>query len=100
MLAHHLVIAPAPNLMALIPESLRAEVVRKVTERAIEVWHVPRGLNIPDYSYVLHDRNTDDDYGLQNLHTDGVYQCCKVKIRLRTKGRLSHQYKKHCRNTD
>jgi hypothetical protein len=69
VLAHHLVIAPAPDLMALIPETLRAEVVREVTEQTIEDWHTARGLNIPDYSYVLHDRDTDDDYGLQNLHT-------------------------------
>ena len=28
VLAHHLVIAPAPDLMALVPEDIRAEVVR------------------------------------------------------------------------
>ncbi|MBN8595548.1 MAG: hypothetical protein J0M33_27595 [Anaerolineae bacterium] len=69
VLAHHLVIAPAPDLMALVPESIRAEMVREVTERTIEGWHVARGLNIPDYSYVLHDRDTDDEFGLQMLHT-------------------------------
>lgn len=69
VLAHHMVIAPAPDLMALVPEELRQELVREVTERTIESWFGARGLNIPEYSFVTHDRDTDDDYGLQNLHT-------------------------------
>lgn len=69
VLAHHLVIAPAPDLMELVPEELRQALVREVTERTIESWFEARGLNIPEYSFVTHDRDTDDDYGLQNLHT-------------------------------
>jgi len=69
VLAHHLVISPAPDLMQLVPEDIRQEVVREVTERTIETWHSERGLNVPEYSYCLHDRDTDDDYGLQQLHT-------------------------------
>jgi hypothetical protein len=69
VLAHHLVIAPAPDLMALVPEELRYAVVRQVTERTIEAWHEARGLDQPEYSYVLHDRDTDDEYGMQMLHT-------------------------------
>ncbi len=69
VLAHHMVIAPAPDLMALVPEELRQELVREVTERTIEGWFAARGLNIPEYSFVTHDRDTDDEYGLQNLHT-------------------------------
>ena len=68
VLAHHLVIAPAPDLMWLVPEELRHELVRETTERVIEQWHIERGLNVPEYSYCLHDRDTSD-YGLQNLHT-------------------------------
>ena len=68
VLAHHLVIAPAPDLMALIPEAMRYELVRETTERVIEQWHLERGLNVPEYSYCLHDRDTRDE-GLQNLHT-------------------------------
>jgi hypothetical protein len=52
VLAHHLVIAPAPDLMALVPEELRQELVREVTERTIEGWFAARGLNIPEYSFV------------------------------------------------
>ena len=69
VLAHHLVIAPAPDLMALVPEELRQEITREVTERTIENWFAARGLNSPQYSYVTHDRDTDDAFGLQNLHT-------------------------------
>jgi hypothetical protein len=68
ILAHHLVISPAPDLMALIPEAQRAELVREVTERMIEAWHEARGLDIPEYSFVLHDRDTDEK-GEQQLHT-------------------------------
>ena len=69
VLAHHLVIAPAPDLMALVPEELRHELVREVTERTIEAWHEARGLNVPEFSFVLHDRDTDDEQGMQMLHT-------------------------------
>ena len=68
VLAHHLVIAPAPDLMLLVPEALRYGLVRETTERVIEQWHLERGLNVPEYSYCLHDRDTSDDR-LQNLHT-------------------------------
>ncbi len=64
-----MVIAPAPDLMTLVPEELRQELTREVTERTIERWFSARGLNIPQYSYVTHDRDTDDEFGLQNLHT-------------------------------
>jgi hypothetical protein len=72
VLAHHLVIAPAPDLMALVPDELKHDLVREVTERTIEAWHEARGLNTPEFSYVLHDRDTDDDgsrFGMQMLHT-------------------------------
>jgi hypothetical protein len=68
VLAYHMVISPAPDLMAYVPEHLRHAFVREVTERTIESWHEARGLNQPEYSYVLHDRDTDDE-GMQMLHT-------------------------------
>ena len=61
VLAHHMVISPAPDLMQLVPEDIRQEVVREATERTIETWHIERGLAVPEYSYCLHDRDTDDD---------------------------------------
>ncbi len=68
VLAHHLVIAPDPALMALVPEDQKHELVRELTERVVDGWHAARGLPVAEYSYVLHDRDTSD-YGLQNLHT-------------------------------
>lgn len=68
VLAHHMVISPAPDLMELLPEDIRQEAVKEVTERTIENWHIERGLAVPEYSYCLHDRDTDD-FGLQQLHT-------------------------------
>lgn len=68
VLAHHLVIAPDPALMALVPEDQRHELVRELTERIVDGWFEARGLPVAEYSYVLHDRDTSD-YGLQNLHT-------------------------------
>jgi len=69
MLAHHMVISPAPDLMQLIPENIRSEVVKEVTEQTIETWHIERGLEISEYSYCLHDRDTEDEQNLQQLHT-------------------------------
>ena len=69
VLAHHMIISPAPDLMQLIPENIRPEVVKEVTEQTIETWHIERGLEIPEYSYCLHDRDTDDEQSLQQLHT-------------------------------
>jgi hypothetical protein len=68
VLAHHLVIAPDPALMVLVPDAQKHELVRELTERVVDGWHMARGLPVAEYSYVLHDRDTSD-YGLQNLHT-------------------------------
>jgi hypothetical protein len=69
VLAHHMVISPAPDLMLLVPEDIRQELVGEVTERTIETWHIERGVAVPEYSYVLHDRDTKDEHSLQQLHT-------------------------------
>jgi hypothetical protein len=68
VLAHNMLISPAPDLMALVPDDLKHEVVREVTERTIETWHIERGLAVPEYAYCLHDRDTSDEYGLQQVH--------------------------------
>ena len=69
VLAHHLVISPAPDRMELIEENMREAVVQEVTERTIELWHIQRGLDVPEYAYCLHDRDTADGQGRQQLHT-------------------------------
>ncbi len=68
VLTHHMVISPAPDLMELVPDDLKYEVVREVTERTIETWHLERGLSVPQYAHVLHDRDTSE-FGLQQLHS-------------------------------
>jgi hypothetical protein len=64
VLAHNMLNTPAPDHMELVPDDLKDE----VTERSIETWHIERGLDVPEYAYCLHDRDTSDEYGLQQLH--------------------------------
>jgi len=67
VLAWTWVISPAPDLMALVPEDQRRELVMDVTERVVEAYYEARDYQIPPYSYVLHDRLTTE--GEQQLHT-------------------------------
>jgi hypothetical protein len=72
VLAWTWVISPAPDLMALIPEDQRPDLVLDLTERIVEAYYTSRGFEVPEYSYVLHDRLTqpeDDSEPLQQLHT-------------------------------
>ncbi len=70
VLAWTWVVSPAPALMALVPEDQRRDLVRDLTESIVTEYYDARGLNLPRYSYVLHDRNTAE--GEQQLHTHVV----------------------------
>ena len=75
VLAWTWVISPAPDLMALVPEEQRPELVLDLTERIVEEYYTLRGFEVPEYSYVLHDRLTQPEDGsepLQQLHTHVV----------------------------
>lgn len=75
VLAWTWVVSPAPDLMALVPESKRPQLVCDLTERVVEDYYLERGFDIPEYSYVLHDRLTDSEEGdlpMQHLHTHVV----------------------------
>jgi len=75
VLAWTWVISPAPDLMALVPETERRDLVCDLTERIVEDYYTARGFDVPEYSYVLHDRLTEPDDGsepLQQLHTHVV----------------------------
>ncbi|MEZ4672244.1 MAG: hypothetical protein R3E39_30425 [Anaerolineae bacterium] len=75
VLAWTWVISPAPDLMALVPEDQRPELVLDLTERIVEEYYTSRGFEVPEYSYVLHDRMTqpeDSSEPLQQLHTHVV----------------------------
>ena len=72
VLAWTWVISPAPDLMALVPEDERRDLVLDLTERIVEDFYTERGFEVPEYSYVLHDRLTNPEDGsesLQQLHT-------------------------------
>lgn len=76
VLAWTWVVSPAPDLMALVPEEKRAQLVCDLTERVVEDYYTERGFDLPEYSYVLHDRLTtpkeDDEEPVQHLHTHVV----------------------------
>jgi hypothetical protein len=71
VLAWTWVVSPSPDLMALIPEEKRRDVVCDLTERIVEGYYLERGFTIPEYSYILHDRPTDKE-DMQQLHTHVV----------------------------
>jgi hypothetical protein len=71
VLAWTWVVSPAPDLMALVPEAQRRDLVCGLTEHVVEDYYLERGFTIPEYSYILHDRQTDEE-GMQQLHTHVV----------------------------
>ncbi len=71
VLAWTWVVSPAPDLMTLVPENQRRDFVYDLTEKVVEDYYIERGFSVPEYSYILHDRQTDED-GMQQLHTHVV----------------------------
>ncbi|MBE7511471.1 MAG: hypothetical protein HS103_01465 [Anaerolineales bacterium] len=73
VLAWSWVISPAPDLMALVPEDMRRDLVVDLTERIVESYYTARGAEVPEYAFVLHNRLTTakdgGEPGLQHLHT-------------------------------
>lgn len=72
VLAWTWVISPAPDLMELIPEDKRRDLVCDLTEAVVEDYYLERGFDIPEFSYILHDRETEATEGeetMQHLHT-------------------------------
>jgi hypothetical protein len=71
VLAWTWVVSPAPDLMILLPEQEREHIVCDLTEAIVEAYYDARGVDIPEFSYVLHDRLTkaEDGAALQHLHT-------------------------------
>jgi hypothetical protein len=68
VLAWTWVVSPAPDLMALVPEDQRRDFVCDLTERVVEDYYTERGFELPGYSFILHDRQTNEE-GHQQLHT-------------------------------
>jgi hypothetical protein len=75
VLAWTWVISPSPDLMALVPEAQRREMLISLTEEIVEQYYLARGFEIPEYAFVLHNRITQpDEQGevFQHLHTHVV----------------------------
>jgi len=75
VLAWTWVISPAPDLMALVPEEQRRDLVCDLTEHIVEDYYLERGFTIPEYSFILHDREAKMEDGsetMQQLHTHVV----------------------------
>ncbi len=72
VLAWTWVISPAPDLMALVPDELRRDLVCDLTERIVHDYYTERGFDLPEFSYVLHSRLAEAPEGeepLEQLHT-------------------------------
>ncbi len=78
VLAWTWVISPTPDLMALVPENRRRELLMNLTEQVVEGYYLARNMDPPEYSYVCHDRLTTPDPDepdkppMQHLHTHMV----------------------------
>ena len=68
VLAWTWVVSPSPDLMELVPAKARRQLVCDLTERVVEDYYLARGFDVPEYSYILHDRQTNAQ-ALQQLHT-------------------------------
>jgi len=64
------VVSPSPTLMALVPEDQRHDLVAQLTDEVVEAYYEARDLPQPDYSFVLHDRDTKG--GQQQVHAHVV----------------------------
>lgn len=75
VLAWTWVISPAPDLLALVPENQRRKLLYDLTERVVEDYYTERGLDVPEYSYVMHSAKTkskDGEPSQEHLHTHVV----------------------------
>ena len=53
VLAWTWVISPAPDLMELVPQDERRQLLYDLTERIVEDYYTERGFDVPEYSYIL-----------------------------------------------
>jgi nucleoid DNA-binding protein len=75
VLAWTWVVSPSPDLMTLVPEAQRRDLLHNLTELVVEDYYTQRGFDVPEYSYVVHDSLTQpDEQGevLQHLHAHVV----------------------------
>lgn len=68
VLAWTWVISPDPALLAMMPPDQRADFVANLTEQIVQQYYLARGLDVPPYAYVTHDRltNSVNEAGAEN----------------------------------
>lgn len=72
VLAWTWVISPAPDLIALVPQNQRRQLLYELTERVVEDYYAARELDLPEYSYLMHSAKTKSQNGeppQEHLHT-------------------------------
>ncbi len=62
------VINPNPDLMAFVPEKKREQFVRELTEATLEQFFEAREMDVPEYAYAIHRRQTDDQRDNPHAH--------------------------------
>lgn len=71
VLVRMMVVSPHPDLMAALPLHKRQRVLAELTETMMERYFESAGLSVPEYSFVIHDPETDT--GKQRLHSHVVF---------------------------
>ncbi len=73
VLAWTWVISPSPDLMNLVPPEEREALVIMLTEDIVESYYEARGVDQPEFSFVMHDRITNETKDsadpIHQLHT-------------------------------
>lgn len=75
VLAWTWVISPDPELLSLVPEDQRRQLLYDLTERVVEDYYSERGFDCPEYSYLMHSASTKpkgDAAPQEHLHTHVV----------------------------
>ncbi len=62
------VINPNPDLMAFVPENKRQQFVRELTEATLEQFFEVREMEVPEYAYAIHRRETGDHRDNPHAH--------------------------------
>ncbi len=62
------VINPNPDLMAFVPEKKREQFVRELTEATLERFFEAREMEVPEYAYAIHRRETGDHRDNPHAH--------------------------------
>ena len=71
VLIRMMVVSPHPDLMTAIPRHRRQQALTELTETMMERYFDSAGLPVPEYTFVIHDPNTED--GKQRLHSHVLF---------------------------